>query len=303
MEGFEISRNIYAPGVYNTRFGSFTEKKAVTTPVDLSGPKDSFEKKKIDANNDGKFSFKEFGKNMVKGVGQFFVDIYKNVVENPLFSIPAILLIGAMASTPVGLAFVAGGGIFASAFAAFFAGVKTINNVIDKKWDDIEKQGIDYGKIIPGAILSVIASVKAIKQLDNSATLGQALGKAADINTFLIHIAKNIVKSPYRLIQKMRGKHTGDLLLGAIKTDWTKFVNGGLKKPGGNRLINMFFRPELNKLAYNNNPEGLKMLSNAMNKPFSPSGFVDFKFGLGKDGRFRNLLQPTITALRNQAEV
>ncbi len=298
MESLEINKNIYGVNPNYPVFGRFTGYRHTNPAVKTPEIKDTFER--TNPSNDGKFSFKEFGKNVAKGVGKFFTDIYDNIVKNPLITIPAIAVAGAMAATPVGLAFLAGGGIFASIFSAAFIGIKATSNISDKKWDNLEKQGKDLGKLIPGAILSGVAAVKSIRMIEkaggitkNFSGIGRSIGKAGEINAFIMSIFKNIAKAPFRIFSPKMKQADGGVFFGALKKDWGNFITGTGKKG--------FFNPVLNEKTFTQGEKTI--LGNILDKPFSSqgTGFIDFTYGLGRAHKSKNFLQASIPALRCQA--
>ncbi len=314
MDSLELNKNIYGINPHYPVFGSFTNNRPVTSPVKTPEIRDSFTKTKADPTSDGRFSFLEFGKNMVKGFGQFFTDIYKVIVENPLFALPAIALVGAMAFTPVGLAFLAGGGVFAALFGTLFVGVKAAINIANGEWDELEKQGKDVGKIIPGAILSTIGAVSAVKQLQTLAGVsgkvgtGKSVLKAGDINAFFITMLKDTFKAPFRLFKKyVRGKeYKNGVFLGAMKADWKTFTNGPLKSKEGNffkRIIDFFLNPRLDNRLFPKDGQEALFLSRAVDKDriFTHKGLFDFTYGLGRQNWGKNSLNSSVTALRTAA--
>lgn len=188
--------------------------------------KDSF-KKEITAKNDGKFSFWEFGKNIIKGTGQFFADIYKNVIEHPVISAGFIAAGAAAASTPLGLMLLSAGGLLAATFGAAFVAVKSAGLINDGKWDKLEKQGEEFGKLIPATIISVLGVLRSSKMLaDTSAKWAQltssvsksaksatsaeisatkfwpAIKKAIRADDLAASLVYRIIKVPFRAIKK-----------------------------------------------------------------------------------------------------
>jgi len=296
VESLEVNKNIYGVNPSYPVFGRFTGYRHTNPAVKTPEIKDTFEKR--NTSGDGKFSFLDFGKNIAKGVGEFFTDIYDNIVKNPLITIPSIAVAGAMAATPVGLAFLAGGGVFASIFGAAFLGFKAASNISGQKWDELEKQGKDLGKLIPGALLSGVAAVKSIRQIEKLggikegfSSIGKSIQKAGEINAFVISIMKNIFKSPVRLFNSKMKEADGGILLGALKKDWGNFVSGSAKKS--------FLNPGLNTKTFSEGERAA--LQNILTKPVSREGVMDFTYGLGKNDSSKNSVQAFITALRAQA--
>ena len=294
MSSTDINNNIYSiKPADSVHFGGFTATRPGFSATKIPEINDTFTKKNNTA-KDGRFSFLEFGKNVVKGTGQFFTDIYKNIVKDPYISIPLLVLGAAIASTPVGLAVLAGGGVIASAFSLVFMGIKSGSLIVDKKWDELEKQGTDLGKLIPGTIMRAVGSIKGIKDiqklagLTEKASIGKSIAKAADLNNFVVTVMKNIVTSPVKAFNKfVRGKEVDGVLIKAIKNDWTKFVNGENKGNFFKKLIN----PNLSDKLFNADERTILLNAVEKGKFLSQEGFIDLKFGLGKNGSTRNFLQ------------
>ncbi len=156
---------------------------------------DDFQKKKKTAKNDGKFSFLEFGKNIVKGTGQFFVDIFKNIVENPLLSLGVLAVAGAMASTPIGLMILSGCGLMAALFGTAIVAFKSGQHIAGGKWDKLEKEGIEVGKIIMTALTSAFGAIKASKMLTAAASETAATKKAFSISGLWEGIKKRCTRA------------------------------------------------------------------------------------------------------------
>ena len=183
--------------------------------------------KKISPDSDNKFSFLEFSKNIAKGAGQFFVDIAKNIVENPLISIPILILGAAAASTPLGLMILSGAGLWAGIFGLGFLGVKSANLITDKKWDELEEKGKDLGKLIPATVISALGALrgakileKASKAQNTSLSLSASAKKSLKINADLSWIAiKNIVKIPYKVF-KSKSLKPSEIFFEPLKKDY-----------------------------------------------------------------------------------
>ncbi|MDD3151216.1 MAG: hypothetical protein PHV68_10350, partial [Candidatus Gastranaerophilales bacterium] len=91
----------------------------------------------VDKSNDGKFSLLEFGKNLIKGVGQGAVNMVKGIVEHPIKS--ALVIGGAIALTAVtggaALPFIAAAGLFTAGISAIPNVANTVGCVAAKDWD------------------------------------------------------------------------------------------------------------------------------------------------------------------------
>ncbi len=238
MDFLDINNQINATKHTDSIFGHQKPDGARTNYAEPKIPeiKDSFEKKKT-AENDGKFSFLEFGKNIVKGAGQFFVDIYKNIVENPIISLGILALGAAVASTPLGFALLAGGGLMFSLGSVIFIGCRSAYFAADDKWDKLEKEGKEIGKLIPATIISAIGAVKASKMLSQATTGSAATSEKLSVslkksmnyfNQASASVLKNVVLFPYRI-----GK--------SIINDPKKFFNEDIKH------IHKFFTGGINK--------------------------------------------------------
>jgi len=133
---------------------------------------DSFSKKKAEKKtsaNDGEFSLLELGKNIVKGTGQFFVDIYKNIINHPILSLGILAVAAAVASTPIGLMALGGAGILTTLFMTGMTAYKSGKLTKQGKWDELEKEGIQIGKLIPALIISTMSAMRGAKLLTKAA--------------------------------------------------------------------------------------------------------------------------------------
>lgn len=186
------------------RYNQFNNQVSFSS-IKIPEIKDGFIKKKT-AQNDGKFSFLEFGKNICKGIGGFFTGIYKSVADKPIMTAGILLLTAALASTPPGLAFLAGGGAVIAITDVVLTSIKSANLIVDKKWDELEKQGKKFGNIIPNAAISALGAIRAAKMLsvasntiDKPVKTLTAIRKSLAINGEASWaIMKNAVLAPYR---------------------------------------------------------------------------------------------------------
>ncbi|OGI04824.1 MAG: hypothetical protein A2Y25_04360 [Candidatus Melainabacteria bacterium GWF2_37_15] len=227
MASTGINSNIYSvKPADSVQFGGFTATRPGFSATKIPEIKDTFNKRN-NAANDGKFSFLEFGKNVVKGTGQFFTDIYKSIVENPFISVPLMIVGAAMASTPLGFAVLTGAGIAGSIFGFGLLGIKAACLISGKKWDDLEKEGNNLGKIITGSALSALGAVKAVRSIENiskagkTSTVAQSLRKAFTYDGLSWNFMKNGFMAPFR-----RFKFTAPM-----KKDYGKFVDSLANKP------------------------------------------------------------------------
>lgn len=208
---------------------------------------DSFHKRN-NASNDGKFSFLEFGKNIIKGTGQFFVDIAKNIIKNPVSSLIFMGLGAAMASTALGLTVLSGAGIFSVLFGAAILGIQSANLINHGKWDDLEKKGKDLGKLIPAAIISTMSAVKGSKMLAETAAKMQnttksetslpgllsGMRKAISIDSNIgWSLIKNAVKAPFKAVKSLVKNPIEFFKKNNLK-NLHKFFTEGVQKDYGN---------------------------------------------------------------------
>ncbi len=252
-----------------------------------------------EAEIDGKFSFLEFGKNIVKGAGQFFYDIYENVVNKPIISLGMLVLGAAVASTPLGLTLLAGAGLMMSLVGAIFIGGFSAYYAASKEWDKLEEQGKEIGKLIPATIISAIGAVKASKMLSQATTgsaattekLSTSMKKTMNyFNQSSWEVIKNAVLTPYRMAKLIWAnprqfftkdiKQTHKLFTGGIseKHISTNYGNKGyLKfrnlKNDYERSVNLNINPKLFT-----SKEKDYMLTVLNRKDPDRAKFIDWKF-------------------------
>lgn len=244
MDFLKINNDIYSS--YAEKMNSYrgnpsknNNLPAVTTKIPEI--KDTFIRGK--ASEDGKFSSFEFGKNVVKGVGLFAVDIVKNVFKHPLLSLGSIAVFGALASAPLGLSFLAGIGIASVAVGGVLLGIKAANCAVNDKWDDLEKTGTQLGKLLPAGLISGFAAMKGISMLSKASDAGQkasllqSVRKAVELDvniagSFIKNVVattfngvKSVVKNPTTFFKKEVWKEAWAFKKN-IKTDYQEIVKG-----------------------------------------------------------------------------
>lgn len=282
MEAIDRNNSIFNVNSGRAEFDGFKGKQTRPERIKIPETADSFTRKTEEKQGNGKFSFLRFGKNVVKGTGLFFVDIYNSIVKNPLISIPLIAVGAAVASTPIGLAILAGCGVWGAAIGTIIVGAKMGWNAYKKRWNEVENQGIELGKVISGGALSTIGAVKAVRQLEKAAevtshsSVGRSVLKAGDLSMYTVNMMKNVVMAPIRAFNRNIRKHNVDTFMGTMKTDWGKFVNGENTRT----FLNGFVNPNLNKGMFTKGE--IDVLAKATSKPWSQAGFLDYTLGFRK---------------------
>ena len=146
----------------------------ILNPLKIEEHKEEFTKtKKIDASNDGKFSFKEAAKNFIKGL----VSPVTTIIKHPFVSLAAVATVGlACSALPIlcpimTLAF--------GAFSVYHLGKSTVNTVKNYKagnYDKAEKGFTGVGEGVIYTALSAFGFKHALK-IAKKAKLLVALGK------------------------------------------------------------------------------------------------------------------------------
>lgn len=182
--------------------------------------KDTFGK--MDETKDGKFSYFQFGKNVVKGAGKFFLDIGKTILKHPIMSLVGVGFFGAMAASPLGLAFLAGMGMTVVLFEGTLLGINMAKLAAKGKWDELEKSGEKLGKLIPAGVMSGMGAIKSIKMMSGAQKAGNFLSctrKAVELDAKLSWI-----------FIKNAGKTTFNGVVSMIKNPKKSFTKEFLKK-------------------------------------------------------------------------
>ncbi len=177
----------------NEVFRNFTGK--------LAKKQDTFEKKKIDKSNNGKFDILEAGKNFIKGV----LSPLTAVIKHPVISIAMVGITAASCTLIPVLAPILGMGFGAlSVFQLGKGCVEVVKNIKNKEYDNAEKSFNTVGQGTVGTVLSALGlkqSAKVAKEAKlmnelkvNSLSAAQKEAIATEVNngSYLNALKENV---------------------------------------------------------------------------------------------------------------